>query len=98
MAYKDKVVKVKGKNIGTIFLFTLSTCVWCKKTKALFKELGVEHSYVDVDLLDDGDNASAQKDIRKWGKQITFPTIIINNKQVIQGFDEEAIREACNAK
>jgi len=32
-------------------LYALSTCVWCKKTKELLASLGVDHSYVFVDLL-----------------------------------------------
>lgn len=32
-------------------LYALSTCVWCKKTKKLLTELGVDFSYVYVDLL-----------------------------------------------
>ena len=32
---------VDGKEASKVMLYTLSTCVWCKKTKARLKELGV---------------------------------------------------------
>ena len=41
---------IKGKNKGDVMLYTLSTCIWCKKTKALFKELGVDFKYEDLIL------------------------------------------------
>ena len=31
--------------------YAMSTCVWWKKTKRLLDELGLEYSYVDVDVL-----------------------------------------------
>ena len=38
---------VDGKDKGKVFLYALSTCGWCKKTKAFLNEQGVEYSYVD---------------------------------------------------
>ena len=44
-----EVNKVDGKNVGDIFMYALSTCVWCRRTKALLNELGIAYQYVDVD-------------------------------------------------
>ncbi len=44
------VVHVDGKKNGNIMLYALSTCVWCKMTKKLLGDLGVDFSYVFVDL------------------------------------------------
>ena len=35
---------------GQVTLYALSTCVWCKKTRALLEELGVAYDYEYVDL------------------------------------------------
>ena len=43
---------VEGEDRGDVMLYALSTCGWCKKTKALLQELGVAYKYVDVDQLD----------------------------------------------
>lgn len=93
MSYQSKIVSKAGVNKGKIMLFTLSTCIWCRKTKALFEELGIEHSFVDVDLLEGKDQEDAYAVIEKYNEGGSFPTIIINDgKKVIVGFDEKAIR------
>jgi hypothetical protein len=32
------------------------------------------------------------KDVQKWNPQLSFPTIVINNKDVIVGFKEDEIK------
>ncbi len=94
MSYKSSIKKVPGLKVKEIMLFTLSTCIWCKKTKALFKDLGLEHSYVDVDLLDGADREEAHKEMWKHNKSTSFPTIVINNgEDVIVGYEEEKIKK-----
>ncbi len=94
MGYEKSIKKVSGKKGKDILLFALSTCPWCKKTKALLKNLGVEHSYIDVDLLEGKDKEDVLKEIRKYADE-SFPLIIIDKKKVVQGFDEEEIRKNC---
>jgi glutaredoxin len=45
------MVHIEGEAKGKILLYALSTCVWCKETKKLLTELGVDFHYVYVDLL-----------------------------------------------
>ncbi|PXF56785.1 MAG: hypothetical protein C4B59_16340, partial [Candidatus Methanogaster sp.] len=45
------MVHIEGEDKGKIILYALSTCVWCKKTKKLLTELGVDFHYVYADLL-----------------------------------------------
>jgi len=95
MSYNNKIKKISGKKIGDIFIFALSTCIWCQKTKNLFKELGVEYSYVDVDLLEGEDQEQAVADMAKWSKNQSFPLIVLNKKKTILGFKEAEIRDFC---
>lgn len=88
-----KIENVKGKNKGKILLFALSTCGWCKKTKELLNNLGVEYSYIFVDLLDETDKDKVMDEVRKWNPACSFPTIVINNKECIVGFKEDKIKE-----
>ena len=83
---------VKGKNKGDIKLFALSTCIWCGKTKKLLGELDVDYNYVDVDLLDYDDQQEALSEIRKHNPAGGFPTMVIDNKECIVGFDEQKIK------
>jgi len=94
MPYQNHVKIVSGNTINTIFLFTLSTCVWCKKTKQLLKDLGLGYRFVDVDLLEMNDQIVTYREIERFNPNISFPTIIINNGQeVITGFNEEKIKK-----
>jgi len=93
MSYKEHIKNVPGKKINNTLIFALSTCVWCKKTKVLIKELGAEYNYVDVDLLDEKDRKETRQEIVKCNPKLSFPTIIIEGKDCILGFDEETIRK-----
>jgi glutaredoxin-like protein NrdH len=86
--------QVPGKDCGKVVLFALSTCGWCKKTKALLSELGIAYDYVFVDLLTGEDRDTAVKLIEKYNPQRSFPTIVLNDSKVIVGFNETAIKEA----
>lgn len=88
-----KIEHIKGKNKGKILLYALSTCGWCKKTKELLNNLGIEYSYIFVDLLEDADKERVMDDVKKWNPACSFPTIVINNKDCIVGFKEDKIKE-----
>jgi glutaredoxin-like protein NrdH len=87
-------VHVPGKNVGRIVLHALSTCIWCQKTKLLLRNLGVEHSYIDVDLLEGAERAAAMEVVRRCNPQSSFPTLVINEDRCIAGFKEDEIRMA----
>ena len=84
---------VAGENRGKVVLYALSTCGWCKKTKELLNRLGVEYSYVDVDVLDPEEKTSVKEEIRRWNPACSFPTIVVNDETCIKGFDEVKIKE-----
>lgn len=93
MPYRKYIKRVPGLKTKGILLFTLSTCIWCKKTKVLLKDLGLEHSYVDVDLLFGPDQEEAYKEIRKHNQGVSFPMIIINNgEEIVIGYEEEKLK------
>ena len=56
---------VVGKNKGHIVLYALSTCPWCRKTKKLLEDLGVEYYFGDVDLMNDADKKEALQVVQK---------------------------------
>jgi glutaredoxin-like protein NrdH len=84
---------VPGKDRGRIILYALSTCGWCAKTKALLKELGVDHSFVYVDLLSPAEMEEAVQEVEKYNPRGSFPTLVIGQK-VIVGYREDEIRKA----
>ena len=87
------VEHVAGKNIGSVMLYALSTCSWCRKTRNLLEEMGVEYDYEYVDLLPEEERKETLKNMERWNSSRSFPTMVINGK-VIVGFDEPQIRQA----
>ncbi len=89
-----EVIHVTGKDKGKVMLFALSTCGWCKKTKALLNELGVAYDYIDVDLLKGEEQENTLSEMEKHNPTGNFPTMVINSSKCIIGFKEDDIRQA----
>jgi len=88
------VTHVEGNNKGKVMLYALSTCGWCKKTKALLGELGVGYDYTDVDLLKGSEQTAAIGELQKFNPDCNFPTLVIDGGKCIVGFKEDEIRQA----
>jgi len=84
---------VNGKDKGKVFLYALSTCGWCKKTKAFLNEQGLEYSYVDVDLVPAGEQDKVMADVKHWNPSCSFPTMVIDDTTCIVGFQPDKIKE-----
>jgi glutaredoxin-like protein NrdH len=89
----DYSKKVDGDKKGDILLFTLSTCVWCKKTKTLLKSLNAEYRYIDVDMLGGESLKEVEREFRRWNSRESFPTVVLNNERCLVGFQEEELRK-----
>jgi len=86
--------QIDGKNRGEVTLFTLSTCIWCKKTKALLQEMAVAYRFVDVDLLEGAEKEKALEELKRFNPLCSFPSLVVNDTTCIVGFDETKIKEA----
>ena len=85
---------IAGRKKGRVMLYALSTCGWCKKTRELLEQLGVEYDYTYVDLLRGDEQSAVIKEIEKYNPACSFPTLVIDSKKCIVGFKEDEIREA----
>jgi len=89
------ISKVTGENNKhKVFMYALSTCVWCKMTKQYLKDNSVEFEYVDVDLCTEEDKNKIRKDIQDKGGSLSYPTTIVDDKKVITGFRKDLLKEA----
>ena len=89
-----KIEKIPGKNKkNKVFLYTLSTCAWCKMTKQYLKDHDIEFEYVDVDLCSDQDLDKIREDILSKGGSLSYPVIIVNDRILINGFRKDQIKE-----
>ena len=89
-----KIEHVSGKNAGKLMLYALSTCIWCRKTKQLLTDLGVEYDYLFVDLLVGQEKEQAIALIEKWNPDCSFPTLVVNDSKCVIGFKEDEIKGA----
>ena len=90
-----KTTKVDGTNSkNKVFLYTLSTCGWCKKTKELLKEKGIAYEYIDLDTCSKDDQKTAIEILKGKNLPVAFPIVIVNDDKVIQGFKKDDILEA----
>ena len=74
-------------------LYTLSTCLHCKKVKQFMKDYNIDYQATEMDLLSGEERKSAINALRELNPRLTFPTIIIGNKIVV-GFKRDEIMEA----
>jgi len=82
------------KRTHKVKMFTLSTCGWCKKTKALMQEMDCEYEYVDIDVVSGEEGKKVREELKKYNPSQNVPTIVIDNgKTVIIGFKEDKIKE-----
>ncbi len=86
-------IAVDGERVGDIKMFALSTCGWCKKTKGFFADKGIAYEYVDVDTLPDEDADEVVARQRHYNASGSFPTIVVNETDIIVGYDLEALKK-----
>ena len=84
---------IDGENKGSILLYALSTCGWSKKVKDLLDELNVEYDYVYADLTQGEERDIIVSQLKNYNSKISFPTLIINETNVIVGYNPDEIKE-----
>lgn len=82
---------IDGKNVGKIFIYTLSTCIWCKKTKQTLADLGYAYNYVEVDKHEGAEEDKLIEELKKYNPNCSFPTTIVNDSKAIIGFQPDKI-------
>jgi len=80
-----------GTDKGNIMLYALSTCGWCRKTKRLLDDQGIEYDFIDIDLLTPDEKGAVMDKVRQWNPEATFPTVVVNGNNCIVGYDEDKI-------
>jgi len=75
-------------------LYALSTCGWCKKTKKFLDEHNVEYEYEYVDLLTGAERTRCLEELTRWNPKRSFPTLVIDDGEVIVGYQEALLKEA----
>jgi len=75
-------------------LYALSTCGFCKKAKQFLESVEILYECDDVDLLLGEEKERAREELAKLNPRRSYPTLLIDDEEVVVGFDEEKLREA----
>ena len=73
--------------------FALSTCGWCKKTKRFLDAHNVDYEIDYVDLLSRAEKTRVMAEMGRWNPRRTFPTVVVDDNEVVVGFKEDRLRE-----
>ena len=88
-------VKVEGDNRShDVFIYALSTCGWCKKTKQFLRDNNVGYEYLDVDTATSEERREAIKRLQERRVPMGFPVTIVDDETVISGYDPKSLKEA----
>jgi len=91
---KEQGDHISGVDKGKVVMYGLSTCVWCRKTRKLLTDLGIDFDYIYVDKLEGDQEDQVVEEVRRFNPSVSFPTTVINGEKAIVGFRENEIREA----
>ncbi len=76
-----------------ILIFTLSTCMWCKKCKRFLGENDMKYRYIDVDRIDQKDKAIILDYLRSnYQERISYPFLVCEAGHVV-GYDPNKYME-----
>ncbi len=73
-----------------ITLYSLSTCGACKKVKKFLDDNKITYTYIEVDLLDSGEQWLMGKEVTKRNPQGTYPTLVIED--IVIGYDPDTLK------
>lgn len=73
-------------------VFALSTCPYCRMSRAFLDENRVPFDVVEVDKLEGQERADAIEEVKRLSGGTSFPVIIVDD-QVIVGFNKPRLKE-----
>ena len=89
-----KTIKVEGgKSDHSVFLFALSTCGWCTRTKEFFRDKDVAFEYVDVDKCSMEEKREIGQHLKELDATLGFPVTVVDDEVVITGFLPDKFNE-----
>lgn len=74
--------------MAKIFMYTLSTCPFCRKTKKYFRDRNISFDFIDYDLADEKEQERIATDMMKYTDHIAFPFVRIG-ETVVMGYNPE---------
>lgn len=73
-------------------VFALSTCPYCRMTRAYLDENDIEYAVLEVDLLSGDEREEAVAEVKALSGGTSFPVVVVDD-EVIVGFNKKALKE-----
>ncbi len=90
--------EVKGENESyNVTIFTLASCMWCKKCKTFLLEKGINYRYIDLDKIDSSEKSKILQFLRETYKpeRISYPFVVWDENFVV-GYNPGKYEELIN--
>ncbi len=76
-----------NRSAGSLKLFALSTCGFCKKAMAFLEENSISYQYIYVDSVAAEIKSKIKDEFQqKFDKKMLFPSLVIDDKDFLVGF------------
>ena len=67
-----------------ILIFTLTTCMWCKKCKRFLEERKLKYRYIDVDKIERQDKSKILDYLKStYDTRISYPFLVCKSGHVV---------------
>lgn len=85
---------LKPENVPNTFIYALSTCHHCKRTREFLDEHKIPYTLIYIDTYPKQIYKILLEKLKVYNPRGSYPTIRLANGQIITGFREQALREA----
>ena len=63
-----------------IMLYTISTCIWCKRLKIKLSAKDIQYSYIDIDLVPYMQKEVLKTQLREYKARLAFPMMFVDDE------------------
>ena len=67
----------------SVFMYTLSTCPWCRKAKKYFTDHNVPFQFIDYDLQSPEEQQKIEQAMLERGGPLSFPWVVIGDDVIV---------------
>lgn len=85
---------LKPENVPNTFIYALSTCHHCKKTREFLDTHQIPYTLIYIDTYPKQLYKILLNKLKVYNPRGSYPTIRLATGQIITGFREQALREA----
>ncbi|MEZ5126360.1 MAG: glutaredoxin family protein [Thermoleophilia bacterium] len=75
-----------------VMIYALTSCGWCRKTKAWFEEERIPYKHADVDALDGEEAKAMAAEVERLSGGRRFPVVVIDG-HVVVGYQPQKYAE-----